>query len=199
MRPTFAFARRHAVVVAFVLALGACAGISTRALPAMSTMPSGAAVMQPKPTLYTSGQPASGDWRAFADAGVRTVINLRPASEMPGRDERAEVEAIGLRYVELPVSAVADITSENAKALSALLAAADGPVLLHCGSGNRAGGLLAVAMAQNGLPTPAALALGRSAGMKSSEARAREVIEQEKALCPAARDKNDPSQCPAGD
>jgi uncharacterized protein (TIGR01244 family) len=179
--------------------LAACAGISTRALPAMSAMPSGVAVMQPMPTIYTSGQPARDDWRALADAGVRTVVNLRPASEMQGRDERAEVEAMGLRYVELPVSGAADITSENAKVLSALLAGADGPVLVHCGSGNRVGGLLAVAMAQSGMTTTAALDFGRSAGMKSIEARAREVIEQERvARCLAARDKEDPSQCPAG-
>jgi uncharacterized protein (TIGR01244 family) len=194
------YASRYALVVVCALALGACAGMSTRTLPALSAMPSGAAVMQPKPTMYTSGQPAADDWRALADAGVRTVVNLRTAAEMQGRDERAEVEAVGLRYVELPISGVADITPENAKALSALLAAADGPVLVHCASGNRVGGLLALAMAQSGMSTSAALDFGRSAGMKSTEARAREVIEQERAsLCLAARGKGDASQCPADD
>lgn len=160
---------------------------------------SGVALLRPREGLVVAGQPATGDWAALAASGIRTVINLRPQAELQGRDERAEVAAAGMRYVELPVSGPADITSENAEALSRLLAQADGPVLVHCASGNRVGGLLAVAMAQSGMPVSAALDFGRSAGMKSIEGRTREVIEQTQVLrCVAAREDGDPSQCPAG-
>lgn len=160
---------------------------------------SGVALLRPRDGLVVAGQPATGDWAALAASGIRTVINLRPQAELQGRDERAEVAAAGMRYVELPVSGPADITQENAEALSRLLAQADGPVLVHCASGNRVGGLLAVAMAQSGMPVSAALDFGRSAGMKSIEGRTREVIEQTQALrCVAAREDGDPSQCPAG-
>lgn len=160
---------------------------------------SGVALLRPREGLVVAGQPATGDWTALAASGIRTVINLRPQAELQGRDERAEVAAAGMRYVELPVSGPADITQENAEALSRLLAQADGPVLVHCASGNRVGGLLAVAMVQSGMPVSAALDFGRSAGMKSIEGRTREVIEQTLALrCIAAREDGDPSQCPAG-
>lgn len=142
----------------------------------MTTMPSGAAVMQPKTALYTSGQPAAGDWSALADAGVRTVITLRTSAEMQGRDERAEVEAAGMRYVALPIDGAAAVTPDNARRLAELLRAQRGPVLLHCASGNRVGGLLALAAAQEGLSAEEALAYGRSAGMKSTEAKVREVL-----------------------
>lgn len=197
------------VVAMFPVAAFIVSGATTDTAPASTAEPaaatataSGVALLRPREGLLVAGQPGSGDWSALAASGVRTVVNLRPEGELKGRDERAEVAAAGMRYVELPVSGPADITPENAKALSALLAQADGPVLVHCASGNRVGGLLAVAMAQNGMTTAQALDFGRSAGMKSIEGRAREVIEQEigpdaPARCVAARDTSDPSQCPA--
>lgn len=194
-----------AVVALPVMVFGAW-GSATEDAPVSATgsdaavaTTSGVALLRPRDGLVVAGQPATGDWAALAASGIRTVINLRPQAELQGRDERAEVAAAGMRYVELPVSGPADITSENAAALSRLLAQADGPVLVHCASGNRVGGLLAVAMAQSGMPVSAALDFGRSAGMKSIEGRTREVIEQAQALrCVAAREDGDPSQCPAG-
>lgn len=194
-----------AVVALPVMVFGAW-GSATEDAPVSATgsdaavaTTSGVALLRPRDGLVVAGQPATGDWAALAASGIRTVINLRPQAELQGRDERAEVAAAGMRYVELPVSGPADITQENAEALSRLLAQADGPVLVHCASGNRVGGLLAVAMAQSGMPVSAALDFGRSAGMKSIEGRTREVIEQAQALrCVAAREDGDPSQCPAG-
>lgn len=164
-------------IAIFVACLSACAGAPPRetSLPLTAT-PSGVAVAQPRPMLYTSGQPAAGDWQALADAGVRAVINLRTSKEMQGRDERAEVEAAGMRYYELPIDGAAAVNPENARALSRLLISRRGHVLLHCASGNRVGGLLALAAAQDGMPVEDALALGRSAGMKSTESQVREAL-----------------------
>ena len=169
----------------FMLAmlLAACAGHATRALPAMAATPAGTAVKQPAPPLYVTGQPAEADWHAFADAGVGTVINLRTAGEMKGRDERAEVAAAGMRYLELPIDGAGAMTSENARRLGELLENARGPVLLHCASGNRVGGLLALLKASEGMPIEQALAFGRSAGMTSTEARVREAL----GVAPAAQ------------
>ena len=172
-------------------------GKAVQALPSITL--SGVALRHPKTGLVTSGQPAAGDWNELAAAGIRAVINLRPQAEMQGRDERAEVTAAGMRYIELPIATAADITPENAHRLTALLGEAEGAVLVHCGSGNRVGGLLAVAMAQSGMQAEQALEYGRGAGMKSTESRAREVIEQQRvALCAVDATKSaDPVQCPA--
>jgi uncharacterized protein (TIGR01244 family) len=177
------------------------ASAAKKARPVLTATVSGVALNTPKPGLYSAGQPAAGDWAELADAGVRTVVNLRTAAEMKDRDERAEVVAAGMRYVEIPVDGADGITAESARRLSDAIAAAGGDVLLHCASANRAGGLLAVAMSQQGMPAEEALAFGRNAGMKSTETRAREVIGQEQAaICAAAQAQGGDAvqRCPAG-
>ena len=115
---------------------------------------------------------------AIAARGVGTVIDLRAPGELKDRDEAAEVRAAGMRYVAIPVAGAGGIDDANAKILRAALDAADGPVLVHCASGNRAGGLLALMQARSGaMTTEAALAFGRSAGMTSTEARVKELLD----------------------
>ena len=51
-------------------------------------------------------------------------------------------------------------------------------MLLHCASANRAGGLLALAMVtEHGMSLEEALAIGRKAGMKSTESAVRKAVE----------------------
>ncbi|HEY6940685.1 MAG TPA: sulfur transferase domain-containing protein [Dokdonella sp.] len=131
---------------------------------------------QPRATLQVGGQPTADQLRAFA-AGGGVVIDLRGPDEARGYDEAALARQLGLRYVNVPVEGAADLTPANAQALHAALAAAGGPVLLHCASGNRAGALLALEAARyEGLDADAALALGRSAGMKSLEPAVRDRL-----------------------
>lgn len=131
----------------------------------------------PLPTLYTGGQPDAKDWTPIAESGVTTVIDLRPASEREGRDEADEVAAAGMAYVHIPIADAAQLTPQTADTLWNALQAAAGTTLLHCASGNRAGALLAIAVARKGGVAPeGALALGRAAGMRSTEARVREVL-----------------------
>ena len=52
------------------------------------------------------------------------------------------------------------------------------PLLVHCASGNRVGGLLALMQARSGtMTTEQALEFGRSAGMGSTEARVRTLLD----------------------
>lgn len=157
---------------AIVLALAA-AGAQAQQAHATSVP-----LLQPLPGLYTAGQPTPADWAAIKALGVRTVVNLRTPAELQGRDEAAEVRAAGLAYVEIPVAGADGINPDNARALHAALAPAHGDgVLVHCASGNRAGALLALEQAeQDGLPQDAALALGRKAGMTSTEAKLRQAL-----------------------
>ena len=143
-----------------------------------------AGLRQPRPGLYTGGQPAADAWSSMAAAGVGTVINLRPDAELAGRDEAGEVRAAGMAYHQIPVAGAGDLTAENADKLWTLIQNAQGPVVVHCASGNRVGGLLSIAMARHGgLEQGEALKLGREAGMASTEARAREVLESEDGRC----------------
>lgn len=133
-------------------------------------------IRAPKPGLYTAAQPTAAQWRGIADTGVTTVINLRPDAELEGRDERAEVGAAGMRYVQIPVAGKGDISVTNADALARSLQQADGPVLVHCASGNRVGALLALGAVRAGMPVEEAITYGKSAGLAGAEATVRERI-----------------------
>ena len=172
----------HMLAAACMLAMAACAHAPAEkaARPATDAPVAATSVelRQPRPGLYTAGQPAQGDWQAIAARGVTTVVNLRTPKEMEGRDEAAEVQAAGMRYVSIPVAGADGITEANARLLRDALGAANGPVLVHCASGNRVGGLLVVMRARlDGATGEEALEFGRQAGMSGTEARARQVIE----------------------
>lgn len=127
--------------------------------------------------LYSSGQPAPSQWPAIRARGVSTVINLRPAGEMGDRDEAAEVAAAGMAYRQLDVAGPEDITHASAAQVQAWIDEAPGPVLVHCASGNRAGALLALIGARNGMAPEDAIQLGRRAGMTSMEAPVRQALD----------------------
>lgn len=180
------------LALAIVVALGMVACTHPDATQQVTPGPADAAeamplsigipVFNPRPGLYTAGQPAADDWAVIAAHGITTVINLRPPAEMGGRDEASEVRAAGMAYVEIPVAGGQDISADNARRLHEALQAANGPVLLHCASANRVGGLLAVSAARHeGLSLEDALKLGRDAGMRSTETAARARLAED---CP---------------
>ncbi|MFL2546762.1 MAG: beta-lactamase hydrolase domain-containing protein [Candidatus Rariloculaceae bacterium] len=125
--------------------------------------------MDPEEGLTTSGQPDATAFEALADSGYTAVIDLRLASENHGLDEQATVEGLGMSYISIPVAGADGVNFENAGALDRFLAGIDGPVLVHCGSGNRAGALLALREKLNGADNEAALKYGREAGLTGLE------------------------------
>jgi uncharacterized protein (TIGR01244 family) len=84
-------------------------------------------------------------------------------------DEQAVVESLGMDYVSLPIEGRGAISFENAAKLDQILGKYDEPVLVHCGSSNRVGALLALREKMNGADDEDALAFGKSAGMTSLE------------------------------
>jgi uncharacterized protein (TIGR01244 family) len=129
------------------------------------------------PGLAAAGQPTPEALAGLKGMGFRTVVNLRPDKEgLP--DERAIVEAQGLRYVSIPVTAdtfsLADVEALE-KVLDDPAAA---PVLLHCASSNRVGGAWAVIQARKGKTLEEAQGAGRAAGLLSPqmEAAVRRVL-----------------------
>ncbi len=163
-----------AMLLGLALSAGGCAHapaeVAAASEPAVT-------LREPLPGLYTAGQPEATDWQAIRAKGVRTVVNLRTPGELQGRDEAAEVRAAGMRYVQIPVAGADGINPDNARALHAALAPAHGGVLVHCASGNRAGALLGLEQAEfDGASKDDALALGRKAGMTSTEAKLRQAL-----------------------
>jgi len=128
------------------------------------------------PQLLSGSQPSPADLAALKAAGVTTVINLRGAGEDAGFDEAAEAAKLGLNYVVIPIAGGAEITPANAAKLDQALRTHSGSTLVHCGSGNRVGALLALRSAASGQSTEEAIAFGKTAGMTSLESVVRERL-----------------------
>ena len=127
--------------------------------------------------ITSSGQPNAEAFQAFAEAGYAAVIDMRGADEDRGLDdEPAAVEALGMDYIPFPIEDGAEISYETAEKLDRILMEIDGPVLLHCGSGNRVGAILALRHSLNGASDEEALAHGRDAGMTGLESLVRERL-----------------------
>ena len=136
------------------------------------------AVNKPSKNLLTGGQPSQAELANLKKTGVTKVINLRSPSEDPSRDEKAEVEALGLTYVSLPINGAADITSQNARKLDELLKGNES-VFLHCSSGNRVGALMAIRAHEiEGKTTDESLQIGRAAGLGSLEEKVKSVLNE---------------------
>lgn len=119
--------------------------------------------------VWTGGQPSAEQLRRAREAGLMSVISLCPPGE-PGYDERAEAEKLGLAFAAVPVAAACDINDRSARALHEALERSPRPVLVHCGSGNRVGALVALkAHSLEGRSKDASIAHGRKAGLTSLE------------------------------
>ena len=125
--------------------------------------------LQPIDGITSSGQPDSEEFELVAEAGYVAVVDLRGENEDRGLDEEAVLEELGLDYVQLPLSSPDAISMENAAVLDQILSDYDGPVLVHCGSGNRVGALLALRQSMLGADDDDALAYGKSAGLTGLE------------------------------
>jgi len=100
--------------------------------------------------ITVGGQPTAEDIAQLKSDGLRTIVNLRTEGEedqpMSPDEERQAVEKAGMRYVHLPVSSVR-MKPETVDKFRAQLPNLEGPVLVHCASGMRAGAFSMMATA----------------------------------------------------
>lgn len=126
-------------------------------------------VVTPIEGLSTAGQPNADAFAVFAKSGYKTVIDLRGVKEKRGLDEQAVLAKLGVTYITLPIEDEDAISFENAAKLDQLMGQAQGPLLLHCGSGNRVGALLALRESMNGQSDYVSLAVGKRRGLTRLE------------------------------
>ena len=130
--------------------------------------------------ITSAGQPDEAALAVFAESGYATVIDMRGPKEDRGiEDFQGAVEGTGMSYVPFPIPRREDVSLENAEKLDALLQDLEGPVLIHCGSGNRVGALLALRKSLNGASDEEAIAHGKDAGLTRLEPRVRKLLEAE--------------------
>ncbi len=120
-------------------------------------------------TYAFAGQPDAVSLQRLAQEGVKTVVNIRRPSELEGLgfDEPSVVGKTGMAYLNIPVTP-ATLSTDDVDQLAEILARAEGPVMLHCGSSNRAGGLWATYLVRHrGVDLEAAIDIGKAAGLRS--------------------------------
>jgi uncharacterized protein (TIGR01244 family) len=133
--------------------------------------------------IFLASQPAAEDFRQAQKGGVKTVVNLRPESEIKDFDEPKLIAELGLAYVNIPFAAPDELSDAVFARARETLDKAERPILLHCHSGNRVGAIwLAWRALDGGLDYEAALAEARTVGLKAPalEAKARDYIERQR-------------------
>ncbi len=132
--------------------------------------------VQPVDGISSAGQPNEAALGVFAASGYTTVIDLRSEREDRGLDESSVIEGLGMDYIQLPIAGADAINFKNAAALERLIKAAGGPVLVHCGSGNRVGALLSLRKSLEGATDAVSLEYGKAGGLTRLEGRVKEVL-----------------------
>ena len=98
---------------------------------------------QVTPKLWRSSQPAPYQFRRFAREGIRTVLNLRGASDTGSyRLEVAACRAHGIKLVDFPVNSRDTPRKDVLIRAPKLFAEIEYPALLHCKSGADRAGLM---------------------------------------------------------
>lgn len=106
------------------------------------------------PDIYRGSQPAGNGYDTLKKMGIRTVINLRTSMS-----EKKQVEAAGMRSIEIPLSTFNNGDKEKVDRVVALLAdQANRPVFVHCRQGRDRTGIVVAAyrMKMQGWPLAAA-------------------------------------------
>ncbi len=88
---------------------------------------------------YRGAQPEPGDYQALKDLGVNTVVDLR---NDPTDYEKGAVEALGMKYVNIPMSGWKRAKDDQVEKFMALMAdPSTGVVYAHCKAGKHRTGL----------------------------------------------------------
>jgi protein tyrosine/serine phosphatase len=127
------------VAVAIVLAVGTAAVAKTHSDPAFSNIHiRNFGKMDDR--FYRGAQPDESDYKDLKALGVKTVIDLR---QDPVSYEKRDVEALGMRYVNIPMS---DSSYPKEDSINAFLKLvndpATGTMFVHCAGGRHRTGVM---------------------------------------------------------
>jgi uncharacterized protein (TIGR01244 family) len=120
-----------------------------------------------RPALAVGGAPTRAALEELKKAGLKTVVDLRMPTEGTEAEE-AVAKELGLQYVPVPFTAASFSAADVAAVKKVLDDRDEAPVLVHCASGNRVGGVFAVLASQEGKTLDAAIAEGRRLGLHSA-------------------------------
>lgn len=122
------------------------------------------------PDIITGGQPTAEQLERYKAAGGGVVLDVRDPMEQRPFDEAAHVRALGLDYVNVPISPGATSDEKMERILHTLRASRGRQLFFHCGSGNRVGGpMIAYLMLDEKLSEEDAVEQAMRIGLRSPE------------------------------
>jgi len=127
--------------------------------------------------IYRSAQPTREGLQALPKLGIKTVIDLRGASERSG--EAQLLEAMGIKYINIPMPPLGAPSLESVKQALALLTDQGAwPILVHCERGSdRTGTVIAcLRISQDGWSNQRALDEARQLGLTSIQTAKKHFI-----------------------
>lgn len=138
-------------------------------------------IHRPHDQHFSAGQPTAEQFQAFAEQGVRHVVDLRPPEESADINSAAWVSAAGMAYYHIPIAGGGDLNRQHVAVLDTILQRInDEPALLHCASSNRVGAMMALhAVWHQGMDTEEAIQLGKDYGLASLEGQVRAKLNEE--------------------
>lgn len=95
--------------------------------------------------LYRGAQPSNEGFRSLQGLGVKVVLDLREGGSR-SQAEAVKVKALGMRYVNIPLSGIAaPSAAQTAQVLTLFNDTNGGPVFVHCKRGaDRTGTMVAI-------------------------------------------------------
>ena len=101
---------------------------------------------QVDPTIACAGATDAAAIPEIAKRGFKSIVNLRLASERDANVDAAKAAAAtaGIRYIHLPFDVANPDETIVDRFIAAVSDSGNQPVFVHCGSANRAAGLLMI-------------------------------------------------------
>lgn len=102
--------------------------------------------------VWAGAQAEPADYRSLADRGVELVVDMRTGGPGdPRKDDPAFLRSLGMEYLWLPITDGHAPAPAQVRRFAEAVAAADGPVYVHCGGGvGRTGTMVAAYLAATG-------------------------------------------------
>jgi len=122
--------------------------------------------LQVTPEFCTGGQPRPQHYAELKNRGVKAVLNLRTPGEHRADEEKAAVEAAGLRYFNIPVNYREPSDADVDAFLKLTDDEANRPMFIHCTAAIRVGAFWLIRrVLRDGMAWDAALAEAKKVGM----------------------------------
>ena len=135
------------ITLAVIISISSSATAQDNALPR---------VVSEHSNVQIAAQPDVDQLQDWIDAGTTLVISVRTAREMSELpfDEAAILQGAGVAYAHIPTGYETGYSTSAIDAISTILAAHDGPVVLHCTVGWRAAHVYTAHLIETGVVSP---------------------------------------------